>query len=184
MLRNKLSQIISSSYNASKAVVNRSFAAKSSKIPKRNRKTSLDQTRPVHDEAKKHEKGNLKKEKLIKKDDKNYPCAETTKIPCKEKPKLNPCAEIKNQKPCEEAKKNPCEETKKSEPCAESNPCEELNKKSLKISSPKMPPCKESPAGSGSSSHHSLIPPGYILSQLKNFELKSESSTFHLKTSQ
>lgn len=171
MLRNKISQIISASLSAGKAVVNRPLSAKTPE--------NVDWVKTGKSSRK--QKRSLAKEKSKEQAEKKPPC---------EEPKSAADEILKKVSPCEE-KKLPCNEKK--------SPCDELNKKSLGItrSNPKIPQKKKSatkinaasknppqnPSSQNCFHHKNFIPPGDVLSQLKNFELRSDCSSFHLKTS-
>lgn len=71
-------------------------------------------------------------------------------------------------------KKTPCEE-KKHSPCAE--------KKASTCAEAEKPSNKSSRASDDNCSHHKdMIPPSSQLSNLKKFELRSDCSSFHMKS--
>lgn len=101
------------------------------------------------------------------------PCAEKKFSPCaeKKKPAPSPCPE---KKPSNQKISNPCADTQKKSP-----PCPEKKKPKPKCDDP----CAPSSSDSSDCSHHkSLVPPPCDLLGLESFELKSNCTTFHLKT--
>lgn len=172
MFRKTLSQIISGA--TSKSVVNRPL---SKKIPEK-RDWMVTETSRCKSTSSKSSGGRKSSNKTPCEEKKNSPCAEKKVEPCTEK-KFSPCAE-KKVDPCEQPKQ-PCDEVARS-PCDEkkSNPC---SKKTSPCSKPTKP-CDESSKSTGDNCYHhkDLIPPGSLLSKLKTFELRSNCSSFHMKS--
>lgn len=73
----------------------------------------------------------------------------------------------------------------KETPCAEKkfSPCAERKKPKTPFEKKKPAPCSDSKNDSSDCFHHKdLVPPSCELELLKSFELKSNCTTFHLKT--
>lgn len=94
-----------------------------------------------------------------------------------------PCGESKKPDPRSVGTKNSsgepkkpttlCGETKNSNPCNQSQPA---SPSKTEI------PCGESTAQANCCHHKDLVPPSSVLCQLKTFELRSDCTTFHLKS--
>lgn len=169
MLRQSVSKIISVSLNGARTSVNRPFT---SKTPDTldwiygGEKTKKSICEEMKEQDQKFNDGMKKKSPCDEKADagKISPCGEAKKKPCPEPMKKKPCPEPV-KKPCPETVKKPCPEPVK--------PCPEIVKK----------PVPDSKKTDALCSHHkSLVPPGSVLSQLKMFELRSNCTTFHMKT--
>jgi hypothetical protein len=102
------------------------------------------------------------------------PCDEFTKS-------KTPCSEVEKLKNPREAVKivqSPCDEMEMTRKQASKSPCEDK-----KIQSMTMGSEKKSESSSNCFHHKDLVPPASILSQMKHFELRSDCSSFHMKSS-
>lgn len=178
MFRKTVSQIISA---ASRSGIDRPMSKKvTEKVDWVMTETSRSKST-----ASKSSGGN-KKKKMNCGEKKHSPCAEKKHSPCAEK-KHSPCAE-KTVSPCAEKKPSPCAE-KTVIPCSETKQSfTETKTHCSEVQKSESIPCSEnSDPGVGSKTspcyhHKDLVPPSSVLSQLKSFELRSDCSSFHLKS--
>lgn len=204
MFRNSLTKIISASINATKNLGNLSALKKSTenveavmtdaiKYPRRfstspmSRKSPCDGVKtssigPCIEKKMSEPPKNKKKQKPGSaggskgKAKKAKPCPDVKKSPCddvKEVKAKDPCGTTAKA-PCPEPKHAPCPEPKQPpcpepcDPCADQSPCE---------------PQPQTPSAKNCNHHKNFIPPGNVLCRLKDFELKSSCTSFHVKTS-
>lgn len=125
------------------------------------------------------------------------PCKEILALKIESSKPTSPCGEPnKTKSPCDEASggKSPCEEASRgdSDPkshCDEEkkrkSPCD-MNKnqaaKQQSNSKPEAVDPSKGPSTDNCSHHKGLVPPSSILRQLKSFELRSDCSSFRLKS--
>lgn len=141
-------------------------------------------------------------------DVKKSPCSDYTDW---KKAKFSPCSEVNlAKKPCPDVKNSPCSDSKKDpdntdwiygndalkkqSPCGKTaetpkfSPCSEVGLAKKPCPDVKKSPCPDTKSSTKKSDtlcghHKELVPPASVLVDLKCFDLKSDCSSFHLKTS-
>lgn len=189
MFRQSVSKVISAAMNSAKNGISRPVSKRSSNktdwvATEASKSVQNEKESPCDNPKEKLPSAGLKKQES--------PCDNFKQQPCPESNiKSVPCDDFKPQ-PCPENKPSPCDDINKKS----ATPCDELKKQARQ----KLTPCDEAKKGlktekivSSSDSnqqsadlcghHKNLVPPSSVLAQLKTFELKSECSSFHLKSS-